>query len=190
MAASVEALFSSHCEPTEFINSMRRVISGVSIVTTNGPNGRFGLTVSSMTPVSASPPLLLVCVNRDSVPHDAIRGNGRFAINVLSASQQTIADRFAGRGDDAYSFDAMSWDTRRLQPRLKDAAAWFECRLSSAMSFGSHSVFVGEVVETHAKDQVPLLYTNRRYGRPGRGRRPDVASGPRRQRSPPLPGAP
>jgi flavin reductase len=119
-----------------------------------------------MTSVSASPPLLLVCVNRDSVPHDAIRGNGRFAINVLGAGQQAIADRFAGRGENAYVFEATSWDSCKSLPRLRDAAAWFDCRLSSAMSFGTHSVFVGEVLETRAGDQMPLLYTNRRYGRP------------------------
>ena len=166
MVASVETLFPRHCEPAEFVNSMSRAISGVSIVTTDGPHGRFGLTVSSMTSVSASPPLLLVCVNRDSVPHDAIRGNGRFAISVLSASQQMVADQFAGRGDDAYIFDVASWDTCQSLPRLRGAAAWFDCRLSSAMSFGSHSIFVGEVIEAHAGDQIPLLYTNRQYGRP------------------------
>jgi flavin reductase len=166
MAASVETLFPSHCEPAEFVDSMSRAINGVSIVTTDGPYGRFGLTVSSMTSVSASPPMLLVCVNRDSMPHDAIRGNGRFAISVLGAGQQILADRFAGRGDDPYVFDAASWYSCESLPRLRDAAAWFDCRLSSAMSAGSHSIFIGEVVEAHSGDQAPLLYTNRRYGRP------------------------
>lgn len=166
MVASAESVFPRHCDPADFVSSMSRAVSGVSIVTTDGLHGRFGLTVSSMTSVSAGPPLLLVCVNRDAVPHDAIRGNGRFAINVLGGGQRRIADRFAGRGDDAYIFDANLWDMRDSLPRLRKAVAWFGCRLSSAMSIGSHSIFIGEVIEAHSSEQAPLLYTNRRYGRP------------------------
>ena len=166
MATNVETLFPRYCEAPDFINAMSRAVSGVSIVTTDGAYGRFGLTVSSMTSVSAEPPQLLVCVNQASIPHDAIRGNGRFAINVLGGEQHDIANQFAGRGDDAYMFDARRWDTHESLPRLRDAAAWFDCRLSSVMSAGSHSVFIGEVIEAHSADQTPLLYTNRQYGRP------------------------
>ncbi len=166
MAANVETLFPRYCDGAEFVNAMSRTVSGVSIITTDGAHGRFGLTVSSVTSVSAEPPLLLVCINKGSVPHDAIRGNARFAVNVLGDVHRNIADRFAGRGDDAYRFDANVWDTRESLPHLRGAAAWFDCRLSSAMSFGTHSIFVGEVVAADAGDTPPLLYTNRRYGRP------------------------
>ena len=113
MVACAKNLFTQRCEPAEFVESMSHAINGVCIVTTNGPHGRFGLTVSSMTSVSASPPLLLVCINRESVVHDVIRGNGRFTVNLLGTSQETQADRFAGRGDDPYVFDDTSWTTTR-----------------------------------------------------------------------------
>ena len=51
----------------KFTDAMRQTVSGVSVITTDGDHGRFGMTVSSVTPVSAEPPLLLVCVNRSSV---------------------------------------------------------------------------------------------------------------------------
>jgi len=85
-----------------FIDSMSRTVNGVSIVSTDGPQGRYGLTINSMTSVSAEPPLLLVCVNRASVAHDAIRDNGRFMVNVLTASQQRIAECFAGSSRDGW----------------------------------------------------------------------------------------
>ena len=166
MVASVESLFEPHCAPADFVDAMSRAVNGVSIVTTDGAHGCFGMTVSSLTSVSARPPILLVCVNRSAVPHDAIRDNGRFVVNVLAAGQQKMADRFAGRAADAYSFDAVSWTTGASLPRLRDAAAWFECRLVSAMRFGSHSIFVGDVIDAHAGVDTPLLYTGRSYGRP------------------------
>ena len=170
MVARVQDLPGFHQPRGEvaFTDAMSRAVSGVSIVTTNGSQGRFGLTVSSMTSVSASPPMLLVCVNRQSVAHDAIRDNERFAINVLTADQRDIANQFAGRSDsrDRYLFDQREWDNSKSLPRLVDAAAYFECSLVSAMTFGSHSIFVAQVTGSDAGDDAPLLYTGRYYGRP------------------------
>lgn len=153
---------------SEFINAMSRAVNGVSIVTTDGPLGRFGLTVSSMTSVSAEPPLLLVCINRDSAAHDAIRDNGRFAINVLGARQQKLAGVFAGNSEygDPYAFDPNTWDMSGSVPGLRSAAASFECELESAMTFGTHSIIVGRAVRSCSGIDSPLLYTGRNYGRP------------------------
>ncbi len=155
---------------SEFINAMSRAVNGVSIVTTDGHLGRYGLTVSSMTSVSAEPPMLLVCVNRSSAAHDAIRDNGRFAVNVLGANQHRHAAAFAGNSEygNAYAFDRESWDLAEPLPRLRSAAAYFRCELESAMSFGTHSIIVGRVTRSHPGEQSPLLYTGRDYGRPVR----------------------
>lgn len=168
MAATAESLFPARVDPTLFLDSMSRAVNGVSIVTTDGSHGRYGITVSTMTSVSASPPTLLVCINRSSVAHDAIRDNGCFGINILAAHQQQLANRFAGRADagKAYTFEAATWYCDGPVPRLKGAAAWFDCRLVSSMTFGSHSIFVGEVVATASRNDPPLLYTGRQYGRP------------------------
>ena len=76
---------------------MSGTVTGVSVVTTDGTSGRLGLTVSSMTSVSADPPTLLVCINRRSPLVEAIRANGVFAVNVVGAHQAAVADTFAGR---------------------------------------------------------------------------------------------
>jgi len=170
MVASIQDVRknSQHCGMQSFTDAMSRAVTGVSIVTTDGPNGQFGLTVSSMTSVSASPPMLLVCVNRSSVAHDAIRDNEHFAINVLTAEQREIANQFAGRNasGERYLFDQATWDCGVSLPRLRGAAAYFECSLVSAMTFGSHSIFVAQVTGSNAGNDEPLLYTGRDYGRP------------------------
>lgn len=152
-----------------FTNAMRRAVSGVSIVTTDGEHGRFGLTVSSMTSVSADPPMLLVCVHRNSVAHDAIAANGRFAINVLAAYQQHIAAAFAGSSKLGlpYDFDNGDWSaTAAGLPRLLNPAAIFECELESSIEAGSHSIFLGRVVGAQGRNIAPLVYSNREYGVP------------------------
>ena len=149
-----------------FIAAMSRAASSVSIVTTDGSAGRFGLTINSMVSVSADPPTLLVCINRSSVAHDAIRTNGRFMINVLAEHQQQIADSFAGRGSRPYYYEPGAWDFDEAGlPRLRAATAQFECRLAESVDAGTHTIFIGRVLEAGAGRTMPLLYGNRSYGR-------------------------
>ncbi len=80
-----------------FVEAMAAAASGVSIVTTDGPAGRFGLTVSALTSVSADPPLLLACINRKNPISAAITENGCFVANLLAENQVALAKIFAGR---------------------------------------------------------------------------------------------
>ena len=160
-----------------FRSAMSQVVTGVNIVTTDGPLGRYGLTVSAVSSVSTEPPMVLVCVNRKSVASSAIRGNGGFAINVLASRQQAIAETFSGSDQHggAYQFDSNDWTTEVTgSPLLKGAIASFECETESSVSAATHTIFIGRVMATTECPDTPLLYTDRSYGQPQRShtRRP------------------
>ena len=88
-----------------FIAAMGRLVTGVTIVTTDGPAGRFGITVSAFSSVSADPPLVLACVNRKSPVVAAVLANGVFCINVLADAHRHVADTFAGRNPEGRPYD-------------------------------------------------------------------------------------
>ena len=152
----------------DFRSAMSLAVTGVNIVTTDGPMGRFGLTVSAVSSVSAEPPMLLVCVNQKSIACNAIRGNGSFAVNVLAAGQQSVAETFSGSEahGDAYTFADQDWLTTVTQsPVLRRAIATFDCEIESALAAATHTIFIGRVTATTKCADAPLLYTNRSYGR-------------------------
>jgi flavin reductase (DIM6/NTAB) family NADH-FMN oxidoreductase RutF len=152
-----------------FIAAMRGAVTGVNIVTTDGPAGRFGLTVSACASASADPPTVLVCVNRTSPAAAAIRDNGCLCVNVLSTSQHALADTFAGRprAGARYDFAAAEWTRGATNaPCLIGALAQFECIVSRTVDAGSHVVVFGDVVAAVDGGGSPLLYHGRRYGRP------------------------
>ena len=74
-------------ERDRFLAAMRRVAATVTVVTTAGPGGRLGLTVSAMSSVSADPPSLVVGIHSGSPVAAAITRNSCFAVNLLDASQ-------------------------------------------------------------------------------------------------------
>jgi flavin reductase len=153
----------------EFLAAMAGAVNGVAIVATDGPEGRFGITVSSVSSVSADPPLILACVNRKSVAHPALLRNGVLSVNLLSVAQRGLADTFSGRPAQgvAYEFTKGHWRSGRTgAPLLKAAVAAFDCTLEQAHDAGSHTILVGRVTDVTAWPADPLLYTARAYGRP------------------------
>jgi len=159
-----------------FLTAMARVFSMVTIVSTDGPAGRFAVTVSSAGSASADPPLVLACINRRSPVNAAIHANGVFCINVLAVGQEHLSDCFAGRPRDGASFDFAGTDWvngKTGSPVLRDCVAAFDCVLQSSHGAGSHTVFFGRVLEVLDGGSIPLIYGRRSYGKP------DTTSGDR-----------
>lgn len=150
-----------------FLGAMRVQATAVNVVTSDGPGGRVGVTVSAMSSVSAEPPLILACVNRRSPCVATIRENGVFCINALSAEQSHLADTFAGRPNAGVPFDfrAASWTVLETRaPVLVDAVANLDCVIHEIVEAGSHTIFIGRVVGAQHRNVKPLVYCDRTYG--------------------------
>lgn len=152
--------------PSAFIEAMATAATPVSIVTTDGPAGCFGITVSAVVSVSAEPPIVLVCINRRSPAVAAIGGNGVFCVNMLGADQSRLANCFAGRPDDGEAFDFGLGDWHKAAsgaPVLRRATASFDCALERAWDAGTHRIVTGRVLRAHASERQPLAYSRRAY---------------------------
>ncbi len=151
-----------------FIAAMGHAVTGVTVVTTDGPAGRFGITVSAFSSVSAEPPLVLACVNRKSPIVGAVLANGVFCINVLADAHRPIADTFAGRSSNGrpYDFSVGDWGTAVTgAPVLNGSLATFDCDLESWHDAGSHRILIGKVAAAAYADALPLAYAQRSYRR-------------------------
>mgnify|MGYP005837645101 CR=1 FL=1 len=148
---------------------MRLVGASVLIVTTRWRGDALGLTATAVCSVSADPPHLLACINRDAEAHDAIRASGRFAVSLLAARHRELAERFAGRSgvNGPARFAEGRWVEGRLGvPVLADASAILECTVEHRLPVASHTVFVGKVVHALASDTDEVLaYRDGTYGR-------------------------
>ena len=151
-----------------YLDAMSCIASSVNVVTTDGPAGRGGGTVTAMSSVSAdaSPPVLLVCLHHLSRATEAIRENGAFCVNVLGEDQHELSNVFAGRGDEE-RFSPGTWTPMETgSPRLHKSLAAFDCRVSQCLLINSHFVVFGEVEDIFmGEPHPPLLYANRDYAK-------------------------
>ena len=155
---------------SKFLEGMSHAACTVNIVTTDGPAGRAGVTVSAMASVSADSarPTLLVCVHHLSPAASKIVENGILCVNVLRDDQSYISDTFAGRFKDEVGdkFDCAEWIAMPSgAPRIVDPLVAFDCRLLSSERVGTHHIFLCEVHDLHVtRGGSPLIYANRAYG--------------------------
>ncbi len=130
--------------------------TGVTIVTTLDTAGNpCGFTANSFTSVSIEPPLLLVSIAKSAHGCDVFTGSLGFAVNILSASQRDLSNRFARAGEDKFSdLDYQATNTR--SPVIDNVVAWFDCRTYQQVDAGDHIILIGEVVDYHYNTYSPL----------------------------------
>lgn len=160
-------------DPKTFRETLSFWASGVTVLTTLADDGEelrpVGITASSFTSLSLSPPQVLVSVNKRLYTHDAIKRSGFFAASILHEGQQEIGKRFAGmipEVEDRFA-DLEVHTAATGSPILSDALAWVDCVVHHAYDGEDHTIFVGEVVAAgvcrYEGVEQPLIYFNRNW---------------------------
>ena len=148
-----------------FKKGMRHLAASVTLITTRHAGLRGGLTATAVCSVSAEPPQILVCVNKSASAHDPIGKSGVFCVNILAPQHRKIAERFAGmdgvEGDERFH-DMGEWSSLSTgAPVLKGCPVSFDCRLVTRVAAGTHTVYIGEIVDLALDPAAPaLLYAD------------------------------
>ena len=142
----------------EFRAARSRVPGGVTVVTTRDGEGRFhGITVSAFCSLSLEPPRVLICIEKTTGSHMALLESRAFVVNMLSAEQREISERFASLVEN--KFDETDFETGLDGiPVLLGCIATLECRVTDTHDGGDHSIFVGEVERATVHDGDPIIY--------------------------------
>ncbi len=149
---------------------MAHLPAAVNVVTTDGPHGRVGITVSAVCSVTDSPPTVLVCVNQGSAMHDILQNNGEICINVLSGEHEELARHFSGATkipmEERFGWDIWEENSAGTVPVLRDALVKIVGRISDRITQGSHSVLFVQVERIEVQEERDsLVYFKRQFHR-------------------------
>jgi flavin reductase (DIM6/NTAB) family NADH-FMN oxidoreductase RutF len=163
MTADATSPATDHIDPRMLRNALGRFATGVTVITTRAPSGKFeGLTANSFAALSLDPPLVLWSLSRRSPSLPAFQEVDFFAVNVLSASQVDLSHRFAT--PSANKYEGIRFDEGLGGcPLLKNALATFECESANKVDGGDHLIFVGRVQRTILRDGQPLIFSAGQY---------------------------
>lgn len=137
-----------------------RLISNGIYVMTSASGGRCGAaTVTWLSQVSFKPPLVMAAVRPESNVFRCLSESGAAAVHVLDRCQPDIAQKFFSTttvvGDTINGEPFVPGVTRA--PILRNAFAYFECRVRQIVAPGDHTVVIMEVVEARClRDGLPF----------------------------------
>jgi flavin reductase (DIM6/NTAB) family NADH-FMN oxidoreductase RutF len=153
--------------PAYFRAAMRRLAGGVSVITVGSGDQVSGMTVTSVSSLAVDPPSLIVSVNRASSSWPLLQRHPFFGVNMLTADQVDVAERFSGKDGlkGAERFAGAAWTERASGVRLLSGAlAGIECEAEDIIERHSHAIVIGRVLHVElAPDDAALAYWHGDY---------------------------
>jgi flavin reductase (DIM6/NTAB) family NADH-FMN oxidoreductase RutF len=154
----------------DFRLAMRRLASGVSIVTAVAADGaQCGLTATSVFSLSLHPPALVVGVNKESRLGQAAHDLSCFGVSILGTGHRHIAEAFSGKvsglkGTTRFVYGKWRYSSEGV-PMLDDAPASFICKIDDVFEWSTHLLLIGSVTDVYLADSdtALLVYFSQRF---------------------------
>lgn len=158
--------------------AFRLVSYGLYIVTSKRGRELNGQIANTVFQVCAEPPMIAVCINKKNYTHKFIEESGVFAISILSkeAPMKLIGQFGFKSGRDIDKFENVNYKAGKTgAPLVTDFTVGFiEAEVMKSMEVGTHTLFVGKVVEASVLGrEEPLTYAY--YHEIKGGRSPETA---------------
>lgn len=128
------------------------------------------MTTSWITQLSMDPVLVGVGVDVSAVTHRLITTGGSFTVNLWSAEDTRVFVKFSKPA----TFEDMTLNGRAVTagvtgaPVFDEAIAYVDCEVRHTLDLGTHTLFVGEVVDAAIHDDdarsASMSDTRMKYG--------------------------
>ncbi|MGH8874974.1 MAG: flavin reductase family protein [Acidimicrobiia bacterium] len=161
----------------ELVNQVTwKVPNALALVGSRAGDEWNGMTTSWITQVSMEPVLVGIGVDKKAVTHRLITEGGSFTVNLWSPEDTRVFVKFSKPATK----EGMALNGRPVRqgstgaPIFEEAIAWMECQVRHAFELGTHTFFVGEVVDCGVHDPeaeraAAISDTRMKYGGVKRG---------------------
>lgn len=152
-----------------------KIPNALALVGSRSGDERNAMTTSWITQLSMEPVLVGVGIDNSAVTRRLIADGGSFSVNLWDATDTKVFVKFSKPATDADG--ALNGrpvrDGVTGTPVFDDAVAWFECEVRQSLDLGTHTLFIGEVVDAGIRDDearpASMADTRMKYGGVKRG---------------------
>jgi flavin reductase (DIM6/NTAB) family NADH-FMN oxidoreductase RutF len=148
-------------------------LTNVGLITTDGPYGPNVMAAEWTHHVSYSPSLIAINVRGDDATAENINQSIEFGVNLAAEDQNilcSLGGRYTGKELDKLGLfkelGIIFYRANSIKLMIRGAAMNAECKLVKREELGDHVMFIGEVTEISADENIkPLVYHNDKYWR-------------------------
>ena len=160
----------------ELINRVTwKIPNALALVGSRAGEERNGMTTSWITQLSMEPVLIGIGVDNTAVTHRLITDGGSFTLNLWNAEDTRVFVKFSKPAsyEDGTLNGRPVRDGQTGAPVFEEAIAYLDCEVRHSLDLGTHTLFVGEVVDAGVNDDearsAALSDTRMKYGGVKRG---------------------
>lgn len=157
----------------ELINKVTwKIPNALALVGSRSGDEWNAMTTSWITQLSMEPILIGVGVDNDAVTHRLITEGGSFTVNLWSADDTRVFVKFSKPA--TFEPDDSTLNGRAVRagttgaPVFDEAIAYLDCEVRHSHDLGTHTLFIGEVVDTDVRDDdarsASMSDTRMKYG--------------------------
>ncbi|MBN1824351.1 MAG: flavin reductase [Endomicrobiales bacterium] len=142
---------------------LQKIKYGMYIVSSRKGDKFNGQIANTVFQITAEPVTMAVSISKQNFTHDYIAESGVFSVSVLTVdAPMTLIGQFGFKsGRDIDKFANVDFKTGQTgAPVVLDhSAAWLEAKVISSTDCGTHTLFIGEVVNCeNIKDTKTMSY--------------------------------
>ncbi|NQY55279.1 MAG: flavin reductase [Ilumatobacteraceae bacterium] len=155
----------------ELLNKLTwKIPNALALVGSAHDGERNAMTTSWITQLSMEPVLIGIGVDNTAVTHRLISESGAFSINLWSSDDTRPFVKFSKPAvDDGATLNGRTVGSAITgAPIFEEAIAWMDCEVRKEMELGTHTLFVGEIVDAGINDDdaraAAMSDTRMKYG--------------------------
>jgi len=158
--------------------TLHKIGYGMYVVSSKRDKKFNGQIANTVFQVTAEPPAIAVCINKQNLTHEFIKESKVFTISILSKKTSMVfIGRFGFRsGRELDKFKGLDYKVGLTGAPvvLENSVGYLEAQVIDNMDAGTHTLFVGKVVDAMIiKDEEPMTYAY--YHQVKRGKSPETA---------------
>jgi len=139
----------------ELVNKVTwKIPNALALVGSKAGDQRNAMTTTWVTQLSMDPVLIGIGVENEALTHRLISEGGSFTVNLWDAAETKVFVKFSKPATD----DGASLNGRPVRaattgaPVFEEALAWMDCQVRHTLDLGTHTLFVGEIVDAAIRD--------------------------------------
>jgi flavin reductase (DIM6/NTAB) family NADH-FMN oxidoreductase RutF len=155
----------------ELLNKVTwKIPNALALIGSRAGDERNAMTASWITQLSMEPVLIGVAVDNEAITCRLIADGGSFTVNLWDANDTRVFVKFSKPAVD----DGSTLNGRAVReaatgaPVFDEAVAWMDCEVRHQLDLGTHTLFVGEVVDAGINDSearsAAMSDTRMKYG--------------------------
>jgi flavin reductase (DIM6/NTAB) family NADH-FMN oxidoreductase RutF/rubredoxin len=145
------------------MKAIQKICYGVYIISSKKGDKVNGQIANTAFQITSDPPTLAISINKQNLTHEFIEASKVFTVSILSKeAPMTLIGQFgfkSGRDIDKFKDVQHRIGATGAPIVLEKTIGFMECQVLSATDVGTHTIFIGKVVDCEVlSDAEPMTY--------------------------------